>query len=129
MGAVSALGPDLASLRTGIASGRDGIGPLRLFTHHGRAAVAAEVAAVPQGSWGLPPAVCRRLSRPDRLALAAVEEAIGQAGIDVAARDAAALFVGATTGGMLETEQAYRQWRSGTTRRLAVSRVLATSLA
>jgi len=129
MGAVSALGPDLAALRAGIARGRDGIGPLRLFAHQGRASVAAEVEAVPAGPWGLPPAVRRRLSRPDRLALAAVEEALGQAGIDAAMRDGAALFVGTTTGGMLETEEAYRRWRNGSTRRLAVSHVLATSLA
>src|SRR5262245_16626584 len=105
MGAVSALGPDLAALRAGLVAGADGIGPLRLFTHHGRAAVAAEVAALPAAPSVLPSAVRRRLSRPDRLALRAVEEALRHAGLDERQRADAALLVGATTGGMLETEE------------------------
>ena len=129
MGAVSALGPDLAALRAGLVAGSDGIGPLGLFTHHGRAAVAAEVAALPAAPTVLPPAMRRRLSRPDRLALGAVDEALRHAALEERVRATAALLVGATTGGMLETEEAYRRWRSGSTRRLAVSRVLATSLA
>jgi 3-oxoacyl-[acyl-carrier-protein] synthase II len=39
------------------------------------------------------------------------------------------LIVGATTGGMFETEEAYRRWREGHLPRLAVSRVLGTPLA
>jgi 3-oxoacyl-[acyl-carrier-protein] synthase II len=129
LGAVSALGPDVAALRAGLIAGRDGIGPLRRFAYHGRAAVAAEVASVPEGPWGFSASTLRRLSRPDRLALAAADEAIGAAGLEVRLCDEAALVVGATTGGMFETEEAYRRWRSGEVPRLAVSRVLGTPLA
>lgn len=129
LGALSALGPDLDALRTGLATGRDGIGPLTLFEYHGRAAVAAEVKAIPPGSWGLPPATVRRLSRPDRMALAVASEAVARAGLDARTRDGTALVVGATTGGMFETEEAYRRWRNGLTPRLDVSRVVGTSLA
>jgi 3-oxoacyl-[acyl-carrier-protein] synthase II len=129
LGAISALGPDLEALRQGIATGRDGIGPLTLFAHRGKATVAAEVRAVPAEAFGLPPATGRRLSRPDRLALAATGEALAAAGLAAAERAGAALVVGATTGGMFETEAAYRRWRAGETRRLAASRVLGTSLA
>src|SRR5262245_16501786 len=109
MGAVSALGPDLAALSAGLVAGADGIGPLRLFAHHGRATVAAEVIALPAPPSVLPSAVCRRLSRPDRLALGAVDEALRHAALDARLRADAALLVGATTGGMLETEEAYRR--------------------
>src|SRR5262249_11187112 len=76
-----------------------------------------------------PPAVLRRLSRPDRLALGAVDEALRHAALDARLRAEAALLVGATTGGMLETEEAYRRWRDGGPRPPAGSRGLGTSLA
>jgi 3-oxoacyl-[acyl-carrier-protein] synthase II len=129
VGAVSALGVDVPALRAGLVAGHDGIGPLTLFAHAGRATTAAQVTRVPPAPLGLPMATCRRLSRPDRFALAAAGEACVHAGLDADARRMAALVVGATTGGMFETEEAYRRWRDGTTRRLAVSRVLGTSLA
>lgn len=129
VGAVSALGAGVPALRAGLETGRDGIGGLTLFAHRGRCAVAAEIRAVPGGPWGLPPSSQRRLSRPDRFALAAVEEALVQAALDARDRAAAAVVVGATTGGMFETEEAYRRWRAGLTPRLAASRVLGTSLA
>jgi len=129
LGALSALGRDTAELTAGLRLGRDGIGPLTLFAHQGRCATAAEAAHVPAGPWGLPRATVRRLSRPDRLAIAAAAEACTQAGLDADARAAAAVLAGATTGGMLETEEAYRRWRAGETRRLRTSRVLGTSLA
>jgi 3-oxoacyl-[acyl-carrier-protein] synthase II len=129
VGAVSALGSDVDALRAGLIAGRDGIGRLGLFEHAGRCRVAAEVARVPDGAWALPPATLRRLSRPDRFALAAVEQALAQSGLDAATRMRTALIAGATTGGMFETEAAYRRWREGGTRRLALSRVLATPLA
>jgi 3-oxoacyl-[acyl-carrier-protein] synthase II len=128
-GALSALGRDTAELTEGLRRGRDGLGPLTLFTHQGRCATAAQAAAVPEGPWGLPRATVRRLSRPDRLAIGAASEALAQAGLDAGERAATAVLVGATTGGMLETEEAYRRWRAGDTPRLRASRVLGTSLA
>jgi 3-oxoacyl-[acyl-carrier-protein] synthase II len=129
LGALSALGRDTAELTAGLRAGRDGIGPLTLFAHQGRCATAAEATHVPDGPCDLPRATVRRLSRPDRLAIAAASQAVAQAGLAAGERAAAAVLVGATTGGMLETEEAYRRWRAGGTRRLRASRVLGTSLA
>jgi 3-oxoacyl-[acyl-carrier-protein] synthase II len=107
VGQVSALGAGMAALRAGIAAGRCGIGPLTLFAHHGRSAVAAQVEA-PVAASG----EARRLSRSDRLALAAADEACRAAGLEAGVRADAGLAVGTTTGGMRETEEAYRQWRA-----------------
>lgn len=130
LGAVTALGGDVPALALGIAEGRSGIGPLTLFAHSGRCHTAAQVpeplvAAVPT----LPRATVRRLSRPDQFALAAAVEACRNAGLDAATRRRAAVFVGATTGGMRETEEVYRRRVAGDERRYRLSRVLGTPLA
>jgi 3-oxoacyl-[acyl-carrier-protein] synthase II len=129
LGATSALGGDVAALATGVAEGRCGIGPLTLFSYRGRAATAAQVpeAPPPAAAAGLSPATVRRLSRPDLFALAAAAEACRNAGLDPALRRTAALAVGATTGGMLETERAYERRRAGTDRRFRLSRMLGMS--
>lgn len=131
LGAVTALGGDVAALAAGLADGRCGVGPLTRFAHGGRCRLAAEVpelAPAAAAIGALPPATARRLSRPDRLALAAVEQAIRQAGIDPSLRAAAGLFVGATVGGMGESEEAYRRRRAGADRRWRLSRLLGTPL-
>jgi 3-oxoacyl-[acyl-carrier-protein] synthase II len=112
IGQVSALGAGMAALRAGVAAGRCGIGPLTLFAHRGRSAVAAQV-ELPVSDVGS----SRHLSRSDRLALAAAAEACRAAGLDADARADAGLAVGTTTGGMRETEEAYRCWRAGEGRR------------
>jgi len=126
LGVVSALGRDVASLTAGLRDGRCAIGPLTLFAYRGRASTAAQVAELPAV---VPPASARRLSRPDRFALAAATEACDAAGLDVALRRRAALYVGATTGGMLETEAVYRRRRAGEESRFRLSRLVATPLA
>jgi 3-oxoacyl-[acyl-carrier-protein] synthase II len=128
LGQVTALGPDVAALRAGLAEGRRGIGPLTRFAHRGRAGIAAEVAALPPIPGTLPAASARRLSRSDRLALAAASEACAMAGLGDDERRAAALAVGATTAGMLETEEAYRRWRAGGDARPRLSRFLGMPL-
>jgi 3-oxoacyl-[acyl-carrier-protein] synthase II len=131
LGAVTALGADVAALTAGLADGRCAIGPLTRFPHGGRCRLAAEVPelAPPAAALGsLPPATIRRLSRPDRLALAAVEQACRQAGLEAALLAPAGLFVGATVGGMAETEEAYRRRRSGEDPRFRLSRLLGTPL-
>jgi len=128
LGAVSALGPDVQSLRAGLRAGRDGIGPLMLFEYRGRSTVAAEAPDV-TAEWPLPAATVRRLSRPDRFALVAAGEAIAAAGLDRRTLRSTAVVVGATTGGMFETESSYRDWRAGAASTLRTSRVLGTSLA
>jgi 3-oxoacyl-[acyl-carrier-protein] synthase II len=131
LGAVTALGGDVAALASALADGRCAVGPLTRFAHAGRCAVAAEVREplpVAPACGALPDATARRLSRPDRFALVAVAEALRQAGLVAPALDAAALFVGATVGGMAESEEAYRRRRTGEDRRWRLSRLLGTPL-
>src|SRR5207247_579084 len=64
----------------------------------------------------------------DRFALAAAAEACRAAALDAGLRRTAALAVGATTGGMFETEEVYRRRRAGEERRFRLSRVLGTPL-
>ena len=111
--------------------GRCGVGPLTRFAYAGRCALAAEVAGqVPvetaRGTLGA--ATERRLSRPDRFALVAVEQALREAGLDAPARARAGVFVGATVGGMAESEEAYRRRHTGEDRRWRLSRLLGTPL-
>lgn len=130
LGAVTALGGDVAALAAGLAEGRHGVRPLTRFRHDGRCHVAAEALEPTPSRLAaarLPPAVLRRLSRPDRLALAAVEEALRQAGLDAGACVPAALFVGATVGGMAESEEEYRRRRAGGGR-YRLSRLLGSPL-
>ena len=131
LGAVTALGGDVAALAAGLADGRCGVGPLTRFAHGGRCRLAAEVpelAPTAAAIGALPPATARRLSRPDRLALAAVEQAIRQAALEPSLRATSGLFVGATVGGMGESEEAYRRRRTGEDRRWRLSRLLGTPL-
>jgi 3-oxoacyl-[acyl-carrier-protein] synthase II len=129
LGAVSALGRGVAALHDGLVSGRSAIGTFALLRYEGRCRLAAEVRDDVEPGDELAPAPRRRLSRPDRFALAAVREALGDARLDAAVRRSAALVVGATTGGMRETEAAYRRWRTGATTRLPISQALGTPLA
>jgi 3-oxoacyl-[acyl-carrier-protein] synthase II len=130
LGTVTALGGDVAALGAALASGRCGIGPLTLFEHQGRSRLAAEV---PEAAAGVPPALpaasARRLSRADQFAIAAAGEACRNAGLDPALRRVAALYVGTSTAGIRESEEAYRRRRAGEERRLRISRLLATPLA
>jgi 3-oxoacyl-[acyl-carrier-protein] synthase II len=126
IGAVSALGGDVAALTAGLIEGRCGIGPLTLFPYRGRCATAAEVPEAVPAAVSIAPATARRLSRPDRFALMAATEACRRAGLGDDLRRNAALFVGATTGGMFETEQVYGRRRTGAERRYRLSRMLGT---
>jgi len=129
VGVVCALGGDVRALAAGLVDGRCAIGPLTLFPYRGRCRSAAQVPeAVPAAVAALPLATTRRLSRPDRFALAAAAEACGAAGLDAGLRRRAALAVGATTGGMFETEEVYRRRRAGEERRFRLSRLLGTPL-
>ncbi len=131
LGAVTALGADVGALAAGLADGRCGVGPLTRFAHAGRCRLAAEVPELAPAMTAvgeLPPATVRRLSRPDRLALAAVEQALRQAGLEPSLRAAAGVHVGATVGGMGESEEEYRRHRTGEDRRWRLSRLLGTPL-
>ena len=57
-----------------------------------------------------------------------MEQALRQAGLDAPARARAGVFVGATIGGMAESEEAYRRRHTGEDRRWRLSRLLGTPL-
>lgn len=127
VGQISSLGVGLPALVDGLLVGRCGITRLRAFAHAGRCGVAAEVAAVP-AVVGEGVVESRRLSRSDRLAIAAAAEACHGAGLDRRLLEGAGLAVGTTTSGMRETEEAYRRWRAGEARRPRLSGFLGMPL-
>ncbi|HEV8676559.1 MAG TPA: beta-ketoacyl-[acyl-carrier-protein] synthase family protein [Methylomirabilota bacterium] len=104
IGAVSPYGLGRAAFWAGLAAGRCTLAPLTLFPTDGfRCRIAAEV----------PPTVTLRASgrrtRADRLAIAAADEAVADAGLHRADLRPAAVVVGGIGGGMLEAEAWY--WR------------------
>ncbi len=109
VGVVAATGWGRERFWDGLMSGRTFLVPLRhLPPRPFRTRLAGEVPPPP-------PELRRslhdrRLSRADRFALAAAWEALAQAGLDTLG-EAAGLFFGSSTGGMLEAERFYAAWR------------------
>lgn len=105
LGVVSPYGLGRRAFWAGLAAGRCAIGPITLFATEGfRSRIAAEV---PEDT--VIPHVSRRRSRADRLAIAAADEAVADAGLTRADLEPAAVVVGGIGGGMLEAEAWY--WR------------------
>ena len=112
LGAVSAFGWGVDALWRGLLSGESAIGALLRFAGEGhRTDVSAEVGPPPAGTverypaWG-------DLSRAERFALVAVDEAVAQAG-GLAALvggepEAVGVFFGGSTAGMVESEDVFR---------------------
>jgi 3-oxoacyl-[acyl-carrier-protein] synthase II len=133
LGAVTALGADVAALAAALADGRRAIGPLTRFAHAGRCAIAAQVPeltpeAVDGARERLSAATGRRLSYPDRLALAATAQALRQAGLEPDARGDVGVYVGASVGGMADAETAYARRQDGRDARYRLSRLLPAPL-
>jgi len=105
LGAVSGYGWGVEALWSGLRSGRTAIGAFDRFdSSDQRTCIAAQVPGEPPRSLG-----DRRLSWADRFALAAAGEALDGAGLpDRLDALAAGLFFGGSTGGMLESEEYYR---------------------
>lgn len=124
VGAVSGFGWGIEPLRRGLAAGATSIRPLSRFdaSRH-RTRLAGEVPEPPpevrraissQPGW-------RRLSLADRFALAAAREAMEGAGLALPLADPAAtgVFFGSSTGGMLEGERFFGDWKGGRGPRLS----------
>src|SRR5262245_2487615 len=120
LGAVTALGADVAAFADGLRAGRSGVRqPLTLFDVSGfRSSWAAQV----DGALGVPidfahidDADPLPSSRPDRFALAAVAEALRQAGLTTPDIARAAVLFGTGTGGAEITEHYFRRWHAGET--------------
>jgi 3-oxoacyl-[acyl-carrier-protein] synthase II len=111
LGAITAAGPDVASLRTALHGERTCIGEVTLFETEGlRTHIAGEVRDLPEPRQ-LPRAARARASRSDRFALLATEEALRQSGLTLPFVDPTrvGVAIGSSTGGMLETEAYYRE--------------------
>ena len=105
LGAASPYGLGRRAFWDGLAAGRCAIGPITIFPTDGfRTRIAAEA----PGDC-IAPGASRRRSRADRLAIAAADEAIADAGLDRPALRPAAVVVGGIGGGMLEAEEWF--WR------------------
>jgi 3-oxoacyl-[acyl-carrier-protein] synthase II len=100
LGVVSPYGVGRAAFWEGLAAGRCAIGPIGLFDTTGfRTRIGAEV---PRGT--ILSRVSPRRARADRFAVAAVDEAVQDAGLSRAELCPAAVIVGGIGGGMLEAE-------------------------
>jgi 3-oxoacyl-[acyl-carrier-protein] synthase II len=123
LGAVTAIGRDLSEFWRNLTAGVCGIRPLSLFDASSyRTQTAGEVAEIPDGF--LSPAESRRMSRADRMGLAAAAEAIAAAGLDLSKEDPTrvGVILGGGTSGLLDSEQFYERHLQG--RRARPSRVL-----
>ncbi|MFT7485927.1 MAG: 3-oxoacyl-[acyl-carrier-protein] synthase II, partial [Candidatus Paceibacteria bacterium] len=109
MGAVSPFGVGVAPLWSGLCAGQDAIRPLDLFdgSKH-RTSLAGQIDLDQFNDLVHEPGERRRLTRTDRFAIEAAAEAIAQAGLrDSDALRDAGVFLGSSTGGMLEGEQIF----------------------
>jgi len=121
IGAVSGFGWGIEPLRAGLAAGATSIGPFARFdTSRHRTRLAGEVPPPPPD---LPRRIpgWRRLSLADRFALFAAGEAMERAGLAIPLADpaAAGVFFGSSTGGMLEGERFFGDWKGGGRPRLS----------
>jgi 3-oxoacyl-[acyl-carrier-protein] synthase II len=123
IGVTCALGRNQREFWASAMEGRCGIGELRLFDSEGCLShLAAEAREI--RSPGLPSREARRLSRTDRICLAAAEEAVEQAGLP--GKEALREFgvsLGTSTAGMLESEMYCREGIAGGYSRARVSKV------
>lgn len=119
LGVVSAIGTGVPEFREGLVSGRCGIGPVTVFDTEG---FPSQVAAEAKGDLdlsGVDPKVRLRVSRCDLLGLAAVQEAVEDAGLAFAGRpdDRMGVVLGGGAGGMLSWERYRRALHEGRVRR------------
>ncbi len=114
IGAVTSIGSTVSEFWRNLLAGACGIRPLSLFDASAyRTQTAAEVTEIPDGF--LSAAEKRRMSRADRMGLAAAEEALSQSGLDPAREDPTRIGVilGGGTSGLLDSEEVYAAWLRG----------------
>ncbi len=123
IGAVTSVGTNVPDFWAGLLAGRCGIGPVTLFDASSyRTQTAAEVTDIPDGF--LTAAEKRRMSRADRMGLAAATEAVAQSGLDFSREDPTRIGVvlGGGTSGLLDSEDFF--WRHLNGKPARPSRVL-----
>jgi 3-oxoacyl-[acyl-carrier-protein] synthase II len=108
MGAVTSIGAGLSEFWRNLLAGTCGIGPFSLFDSSSyRTQTAAQVREIPDGF--LTPSERRRMSRADRMGVAAAREAIEASGLDLSREDPTRLGVilGGGTSGLIDSEAFY----------------------
>ncbi|PYQ36773.1 MAG: beta-ketoacyl-[acyl-carrier-protein] synthase II [Acidobacteria bacterium] len=123
LGAVTSIGSSVSEFWKNLLAGVCGIRPLSLFDASTyRTQTAAEAPEIPDGF--LSPAEKRRMSRADRMGLAAAAEALSQAGLEASREDPTrvGVILGGGTSGLIDSELVYEAWLQG--RRGRPSRVL-----
>ena len=114
LGAVTSIGVNVPDFWKNLLAGTCGIRPLSLFDASGyRTQTAGQVTEIPDGF--LTAAEKRRMSRADRMGLAAAREAIAQSGLDLSREDPERIGVilGGGTSGLLDSEAYYAQHLKG----------------
>jgi 3-oxoacyl-[acyl-carrier-protein] synthase II len=114
MGAVTAIGSTLEQSWQSMLSGACGIRPLSLFDASAyRTQTAAEVPEIPDSF--LTAAERRRMSRADRMGVAAAREAIANAGLDLSREDPTRMGVilGGGTSGLIDSEAFFELYLLG----------------
>ncbi|HEV8610153.1 MAG TPA: beta-ketoacyl-[acyl-carrier-protein] synthase family protein [Thermoanaerobaculia bacterium] len=114
LGAVTSIGTTVSEFWENLLEGVCGIRPLSLFDASAyRTQTAAEVLDIPDDF--LSAADKRRMSRADRMGLAAAREALAQAGLDLSRDDPTRIGVilGGGTSGLLDSEEVYEKWLHG----------------
>jgi 3-oxoacyl-[acyl-carrier-protein] synthase II len=108
MGAVTSIGAGLSEFWRNLLAGTCGIGPFSLFDSSSyRTQTAAQIREIPDGF--LTPSERRRMSRADRMGVAAAREAIDASGLDLSREDPTRLGVilGGGTSGLIDSEAFY----------------------
>jgi len=114
MGAVTSVGANIAEFWTNLLSGVCGIRPVTLFDASAyRTQTAGEVTEIPDSF--LTSAEKRRMSRADRMGLAAATEAVEQSGLDLEAEDPTrvGVILGGGTSGLLDSEAFFERTLAG----------------
>jgi 3-oxoacyl-[acyl-carrier-protein] synthase II len=123
LGAVTAIGRRVEEFWRNLTDGVCGIRPISLFDASAyRTQTAAEVGEIPDGF--LSPAQRRRMSRADRMGIAAAAEALSASGLDLSSEDPTRIGVilGGGTSGLLDSEDFYARHLAG--RKARPSRIL-----
>jgi 3-oxoacyl-[acyl-carrier-protein] synthase II len=125
LGAVTPFGWGVEAFEHGLFHGRPAIDELQQLPSAGhRTSIGGEVRAEDTELADLAPRPRSRLTRTDGFAVYAAREALAHAGLDHAPASAG-VFVGTSTGGMLEGEHFFSDLRADGSRRMAMSRLAA----
>jgi 3-oxoacyl-[acyl-carrier-protein] synthase II len=114
MGAVTSVGANIAEFWTNLLGGVCGIRPVSLFDASAyRTQTAGEVREIPDSF--LTSSEKRRMSRADRMGLAAATEAIEQSGLNLRAEDPTrvGVILGGGTSGLLDSEAFFQRTLEG----------------